>query len=150
MYFSLPVPRPTVKIVSVPIDAPHYTGFNFSLMCTSEIDKAADTGVTVTHMWFLGRRTWKRWSKIQNTSRITMFPVFGEKPEFKSLLQFSPLRKSDDYYYSCKSIVHPAPDDPKSQYLFKSDEEYVKDRFDISTSKLSMEPLYISNFFFCP
>ena len=136
-----------MKIVSVPIDAPHHTGIDFNLMCTSVIDRAADTGVTVTHTWSRGWRTWRIWSTIRNSSRITVFPVFGEKPEFKSLLQFSPLRKSDDYSYSCKSTVYPALDHPKYQYLLKSDKESAKTPFDISASKLSMDPLYIPKFF---
>ena len=147
MYFSLPVPRPTVKIVSDPINAPHHTGFDLNLVCTSLIDQAVDTGVTVTHTWSRCPKAGRTWNIIRNSSRITVFPVFGEKPEFKSLLEFSPLQRSDDSIYSCESTVYPAPDNPKYQYLFKSDEEPVKIPFDISPRKLSMDPLYISNVF---
>lgn len=120
--------------------AEHYTGFQFNLSCSSQIDNAVDTDVTVPTTWLKGM------PKIRNDSRITVFPAFKENSVFTSIVQFSPLRVRDSGSYSCSSTVNPAPDHPKSQYLFKSDEVSLKktNPYTISPCKLSIEQT------FCP
>ena len=137
MLFYLAVPSPNVTINSAPDGAPHYTGFQFSLECSSEIAQAVDTDVTVNHTWYKARTLHYSWTKIQNNSRVSPLPVFQENHGFTSYLQFSPLQKQDDYYYSCKSTVYPSPGDPKYEYLVESDRDSAKVPFDLSPRKLS-------------
>ena len=138
--FSLPVPSPTVTIASVPIAAPHYTGLQFILGCYSQIEQAVDTDVNVTHTWSRAYRlyySWKSWSN----PRVTQSPVSQENSVMYSHLYFTPLHVRDNYFYSCESTVYPSPEDPKSQYLVKSESESAKHKFDMSPRKLSMDQL---------
>ena len=125
-------------MVIVVSDAKHYTGFQFNLNCSSQIDEAVVTGVTVSHTWYKRRSKWSRWTEIKNSTRVTVLPVMGQRPDFYSIIQFSPLQKSDESYYYCKSTVSPLPDNPK---LVKNESDSSNDPFKVSPSKLCMHQL---------
>ena len=125
-----------MNVTSQPINAKHFTGFEFKLKCSSLINEAVVTDVTVNHTWYKRRIRWSRWTEIKNSSSVTVLPVMGDRPEFYSILQFSPLQKRDESYYYCKSTVSSTPDYPN---LEKNEGDSSKDPFKISPSKLCMD-----------
>lgn len=99
MLFSIPVPPPTVDVVSRPNTTTLFTTQQLNLTCYTILHPAVDTAVGVANTWSGPAGV------VSPNGHITVVGVAGTSLEFNSSLRFSSLRSSDSGTYTCFSTV---------------------------------------------
>ena len=96
---SVPVPRPTVRVVPYPNTTQLFTTQELNITCHTILHPAVDTLVGVAN-------TWSGPTGVMSSSgHITIIGVTGTYLEFNSTVNFASLRSSDSGTYTCFSTV---------------------------------------------